>query len=315
MYFFQKIHFFLVALQNFCFLPNINIRSEHWSISEFTDRFPSWFHCYLLCYLDLIKRAAIFSIQKCDAHPSTPNTGLLHISLLLPTTDVGSRVIDSMQNSPTLQSAVNAPYNVIYIHRADGDVDTPMVLILTGPQQTPSLFSQGHPCLLCFNWLVNILSMSGMNWGTAGSLLGFPGSSAGKESACNAGDLALIPGSGRFPGEGIGYPLQYYWASLMAQMVKNSPAMQETLVQSLGWEDPLKEDMATHSSILAWRIPMDRGAWWATVHGVAKSQTWWLTKHSTGLSWLLKLCKSPIMVWVPPQHMPIWSPPFRCLSP
>ena len=62
-------------------------------------------------------------------------------------------------------------------------------------------------------------------------------------------------------------------ASLVAQMVKNSPAMRETWVQSLGWEDPLEEDMATHSSILAWRIPMDRGAWWATVHGVAKSQT------------------------------------------
>ena len=103
--------------------------------------------------------------------------------------------------------------------------------------------------------------------------MGFPGSSAGKESACNAGDLALIPGSGRFPGEGIGYPLQYYWASLMAQMVKNSPAMQETLVQSLGWEDPLKEDMATHSSILAWRIPMDKGARRAIIHGVTKSRT------------------------------------------
>ena len=51
------------------------------------------------------------------------------------------------------------------------------------------------------------------------------------------------------------YPLQYYWASLMAQMVKNSPAMQETLVQSLGWEDPLEKGKATHSSILAWRIP------------------------------------------------------------
>ena len=49
--------------------------------------------------------------------------------------------------------------------------------------------------------------------------------------------------------------------------------MQETLVQFLGWEDPLEEDVATHSSILAWRIPMDRGTWWATVHGVAKSQT------------------------------------------
>ena len=54
-------------------------------------------------------------------------------------------------------------------------------------------------------------------------------------------------------------------------MVKNLPAMQETLVQSLGCEDPLKEGRAAHSSILAWRIPMDRGAWWTTVHGVAKS--------------------------------------------
>ena len=51
------------------------------------------------------------------------------------------------------------------------------------------------------------------------------------------------------------------------QMVKNPSAMWETWVQSLGWEDPLEEGMATHSSTLAWRIPMDRGAWWATVHG------------------------------------------------
>ena len=64
-----------------------------------------------------------------------------------------------------------------------------------------------------------------------------------------------------------------YWASLVAQMVKNPPVMQETWVQSLGWEDPLGEGMATHSSILAWKIPMDRGAWWATVHGVKKSWT------------------------------------------
>ena len=56
-------------------------------------------------------------------------------------------------------------------------------------------------------------------------------------------------------------------------MVKNPAAMQETQVQSLGWDDPLEEGMATHSSILAWRIPMDRGAWWARAHGVAKSQT------------------------------------------
>ena len=59
----------------------------------------------------------------------------------------------------------------------------------------------------------------------------------------------------------------------MTQMVKNPPTMQETWVQSLGWEDPLEEGMATHSNILAWQIPMDRGAWWATVYGVAKSQT------------------------------------------
>ena len=65
----------------------------------------------------------------------------------------------------------------------------------------------------------------------------------------------MIPGSVRSPGEGIGYPLQYLWASLVAQMVKNLPAMRETWVQSQGWEDPLEEGMATHSIILAWRIP------------------------------------------------------------
>ena len=54
-------------------------------------------------------------------------------------------------------------------------------------------------------------------------------------------------------------------------MVKNLPAMWETWVRSLGWEDPLEKGMATHSSILAWRISMDRGAWWATVHGVTES--------------------------------------------
>ena len=74
-------------------------------------------------------------------------------------------------------------------------------------------------------------------------------------------------------GEEIGYPLQYSWASLKAQMVKNPPAMQETWVRSLGWEDPLEEGMATHSSILAWRTPMDRGAWQAMVHRVTKSRT------------------------------------------
>ena len=102
---------------------------------------------------------------------------------------------------------------------------------------------------------------------------GFPGSSAGKESSCNAGDPGSIPGPGSSSGEGIGYPLSYSWASLVAQSVKNLPAMRETWVQSLGWEDPLEEGMANQSSILAWRIPMDKRAWWATVHGVIKSLT------------------------------------------
>ena len=70
----------------------------------------------------------------------------------------------------------------------------------------------------------------------------------------------------------MGYPFQDSWASLVAQMIKNLPAMWETRVQSLHWEDSLEEGMATHSSILAWRIPMGRGAWWATVHGVTESQ-------------------------------------------
>ena len=95
--------------------------------------------------------------------------------------------------------------------------------------------------------------------------MGFPDSSVGKESACNAGDPGSIPGSGRSPGEGIGYLLHCSWASLVAQLVKNLPAMQETWVQSLGWEDPMEKGKATHSSILAWRIP------W-TGHGVTKSQ-------------------------------------------
>ena len=79
-------------------------------------------------------------------------------------------------------------------------------------------------------------------------------SSVGKESACNAGDPSSIPGLGRSPEEGIGYPLQHSWAPLVAQLVKNLPDMWETWVQSLRWEDALEKGKATHSSILAWRI-------------------------------------------------------------
>ena len=91
----------------------------------------------------------------------------------------------------------------------------------------------------------------------------FPDSSVGKESACNAGDPSLIPWFGRFTEQGLGCPLQYSWASPVAQLVKNPPVIQETRVQSLGWEDPLEKGKATHSSVLD-----------CTVHGVAKSQTW-----------------------------------------
>ena len=86
-------------------------------------------------------------------------------------------------------------------------------------------------------------------------VVGFPDSSAGKESACNAGDPGAIPGSGRSAGDRIGYPLQYSWASLVTQLVKNMPAMEENWGQSLDWDDSLEQGKGTHSSILAWRIP------------------------------------------------------------
>ena len=98
-----------------------------------------------------------------------------------------------------------------------------------------------------------------LNYLPVNLLGGFPGGSDGKASACNARDPGSIPGSGRSPGEQDGYPLQYSWASLVTQLVKNPPAMQEIWVQSLGWEDPLEEGMGTCSSVLAWRIPWTEG--------------------------------------------------------
>ena len=96
---------------------------------------------------------------------------------------------------------------------------------------------------------------------------GFPDSSASKNSACNAGHPGSIPGSGRSAGERTGYPLQYSWASFVAQMVKNPPAMWETWVQSLSWEDPLEKEMATHSSQYSClENSMD-----SIVHGVTES--------------------------------------------
>ena len=101
--------------------------------------------------------------------------------------------------------------------------------------------------------------------------LGFLGSSAGKESACNAGDPGSIPRLGRSSGEGIGYPLQYL-ASQEAQLVKNLSAMQKTCVRSLGWEDPLEKATATHSSILAWRSP-----WTILCMGSQRVRHYWPT--------------------------------------
>ena len=127
----------------------------------------------------------------------------------------------------------------------------------------------GHPLPgLCF-LEASLLRYGDCGWQTLVFKLGFPGSSAGKESTCNAGDTSSIPGLGRCPGEGLGCPLQHSWASLAAQLVKSPPAVRETCIWSLGWEDPLEEGTATHSIILAWRIL------WTIyiVHGVAKSQT------------------------------------------
>ena len=113
-------------------------------------------------------------------------------------------------------------------------------------------------------------------------------SSVGKESACHARKPGSIPGSGRSAGEGISYPLQYSWASLVAQLVKNPPEMRETWVWSLGWEDLLEKGKATHSSILA-----------CTVHGVAKSQTQ-LTDFHFSLKEAVRPIDLPIIPKAPP---------------
>ena len=98
--------------------------------------------------------------------------------------------------------------------------------------------------------------------------MGFPCGSAGKEFACNAGDPSSILGLGRSSREGIDYPLQYSWASLLAQLVKNLPATWETWVQSLGWEDPLKKGTANPPQYSGLENPKD-----CIVHRIAKSQT------------------------------------------
>ena len=96
--------------------------------------------------------------------------------------------------------------------------------------------------------------------------MGFPVSAAGKESACSARDPGSIPGLGRSSGEGIGYPLQYFWVSLVAQLVRNLPAMRETWVRSLGWEDPLEKGKGYPLQYSGLENSMD-----CIIHGVAKN--------------------------------------------
>ena len=119
-------------------------------------------------------------------------------------------------------------------------------------------------------WNVDKFIDGKQNSGSLTLWMGFHNSSVGKESVCDVGDPSSIPRSGRSPGEGIGYPLQYSWASLVAQMVKNSLAMWETWVQSLDWEDSLEKGKATHSSILAWEFRRQRKL---AVHRVSESRT------------------------------------------
>ena len=126
------------------------------------------------------------------------------------------------------------------------------------PSDSDSVDLEGDVTLLSSSWLVGEgPSCWSRDPPLSSKVLGhsFPGSSAGKEFACNARDPSLIPRSGRSPEKGIGYLHQYSWASLVAQMVKNLPVVWEIWVRSLGWEDSLERGTATHSSILACRIP------------------------------------------------------------
>ena len=106
----------------------------------------------------------------------------------------------------------------------------------------------------------------------------FPGISAGKESACNAGDPGSIPRLGSSPGQGIGYPPQYYRASMVAQMVKNLPTMPETWVWSLDWEDPLEEGVVTQYSCLE-NPHGQRSLAWLQSMGSQRVRHHWATKH------------------------------------
>ena len=144
---------------------------------------------------------------------------------------------DSQESSPALQfKTINSSASAFFVFQCSH------LYMTTG--KTIALIMQTFICKvmpLLFNMLPRFV-------------MGFPGSSTGKESACSAENPGLIPGLRSYPGEVIGYPLQYSWAYLVAQTVKN-PTW-ETCVWSLGWEDSLEEGKITHSNILAWRIPV-----------------------------------------------------------
>ena len=132
---------------------------------------------------------------------------------------------------------------------------------------------------------------------------GFPVSSVGKESTCNAGDTSSIPGMERSAWEGIGYHFQCSWAYLLAQLVKNSPAMLETWVQSLHLEDPLEKGKAIHSSILTWIIP-----WTIQYLGSQRVLHDWetftfITECASGFPYFLQFnsefCNKEFMIWAP----------------
>ena len=122
----------------------------------------------------------------------------------------------------------------------------------------------------------------------------FTDSSVGKESTCNAGDPSSIPGSGRSAGDRIGYLLQCFWSSLVAQLVKNPPAVLEIWVQSLGWEDLLEKEKATHSNILTQRIP-----WTIQSMGSQRVGHDWVTFTSLHFSeitdWMMNLTVSYLL--------------------
>ena len=147
---------------------------------------------------------------------------------------------------------------IVFKIKISGLIDWVILLLLGAEERLHNIYSRGRKSKVKVveDLVSGEKSLPGLEKATFSLwAMVFPHSSVGKESTCNAGDPSSIPGSGRSSGEGIGYPFQYSWACLVAQLVRNPPTMREIWVLSLGWEDPLEKGKATHSSILAWRSP------------------------------------------------------------